>query len=86
MQHKSPKIYIAMSPKFTLPRLKQLNYLMRHNPLKSKQKKHQRPHLKSYGAMKQNMIHRLPTPLTHVTPIKNDNLPFAKVISCRNLT
>ena len=24
----SPKIYIVMSPKFTLPRLKQLNYLM----------------------------------------------------------
>ena len=27
-----------------------------------------------------------PTPLTHVTPIKNNNMPFAKVISCKNLT
>ena len=27
MQHKSPKIYIVMSPKFTLPIFKQLNNL-----------------------------------------------------------
>ena len=86
MQHKSPKIYITMPPELTLPRLKQLNYLMRHNPMKSKQTKHQRPYLKCYGAMKQKLIHRLLAPLTHVTPIKNNNKPFAKVISCKNLT
>ena len=38
-RHKSPKIYIEMLPKFNLPRLK-------HNSMKSKQTKHQRPQLK----------------------------------------
>ena len=70
MRHKSPKIYIVMSPKFTLPRLKQLNYLKGHNPLKSKQTQHQGPHLKSYRVMKKKMIQRLPTPLTHVVIMK----------------
>ena len=78
MWHKSPKIYIVMLPKFTLPRLKQLNYLKRHNPLKSKQTQHHGPHLKSYRAMKKKMIHQLPTPLTHVTKIKNNNTPFCE--------
>ena len=75
-----------MSPEFTLPRLKHLNYLMRHNSMKTKQTKHQRPQLKNLGEMKQKMIYRLSTPLTHVTPVKNNNTPFAKVISCKNLT
>ena len=83
---KSPKAYIAMTPKLTLPRLKQLNYLMRHNPMNSKQTKHQRPQLKCYGAMKKKMIHRLLTPLTHITLIKNNKMPLAKVINCKNLT
>ena len=74
-----------MPPEFTLPRLKQLNYLMRHNPMKSKQTKHQRTQLNCYGAMKQKMINPLSTPLTHAAPIKNNNTPFAKVISCKNL-
>ena len=39
MRHKSPKNNIAMSPEITLPKLKQLNYLKRHNPMESKQKK-----------------------------------------------
>ena len=34
--------------------------------------------------MKQKMLHRLLTPLTHVTPIKNNNTLFTKVISCKN--
>ena len=63
---------------FTLPRLEQLNYLKRHNPLKSKQTQRQGPHLKSYRAMKQKMIHQLLTPLIHVTPIKNNNTLFCK--------
>ena len=87
MRHdKSPKAYIAMTPKLTLPRLKQLNYLMKHNPVNSKQTKHQRPQLKCYGAMKKKMIHRLLTPLTHITLIKNNNMLLAKVIRCKNLT
>ena len=87
MRHdESPKAYIAMTPKLTLLRLKQLNYLMRHNPVNSKQAKHQRPQLKCYGAMKKKMIHRLLTPLTHITLIKNNNTPLAKVINCKNLT
>ena len=49
MWHKSPKKNIAMSPEFTLPRLKQLNYLKRHNPMESEQTKHQRPQLKLLG-------------------------------------
>ena len=57
MWHKSPKAYIAMMPKLALPRLKQLNYLMWHNPMNSKQTKHERPQLKCYGAMKKKMIH-----------------------------
>ena len=52
MWHKSPKYYIAMSFEFTLLRLKHLKYLKWHNPMESKQTKHQRPQLKSYGAMK----------------------------------
>ena len=71
---------------FTLPRLKQLNYLKRHNSLKSKQTQRQGPHLKSYRAMKQKMIHQLFTPLIHVTSIKNNNTLFAKDISCKNLS
>ena len=43
---------------------------MRHNPVNTKQAENQRPQLPSYGAMKQKMIHRLPTSLTHITPIK----------------
>ena len=77
---------IAMMSKLTLPRLKQLNYLMWYNPVNSKQTKHQRPQLKCYGAMKKKMIHQLPTPLTHITLIKNNNTPLAKVIRCKNLT
>ena len=34
MQHKFLKIYIVTLPEFTLQRLKQLNYLMWHNPMK----------------------------------------------------
>ena len=54
--------------------------------MKTNKTKHQRPQLKNCGEMKQKMIHQLPTPLTHVTPVKNNNTPFAKVISCKNLT
>ena len=54
--------------------------------MKTKQTKRQRPQLKNLGEMKQKMIYRLSTPLTHVTPVKNNNTPFAKVISCKNLT
>ena len=86
MRHESPKAYIAMMPKLTLSRLKQLNYLMWHNPVNSKQTKHQRPQLKCYGAIKKKMIHRLPIPLTHITLIKNNNTPFVKVFSCKNLS
>ena len=46
------KSKLQCRPQFTLPRLKQLNYLKRHNPLRSKQTQHQGPHLKSYRAMK----------------------------------
>ena len=46
------KSILQCHPQFTLPRLKQLNYLKRHNPLGSKQTQHQGPHLKSYRAMK----------------------------------
>ena len=49
MGHKSPKNYITMLSEFTLPRLKHLKYLKWHNPMESKQTKHQRPQLKSYG-------------------------------------
>ena len=41
---------------------------------------------KVMGVIKQKMIHRFLTSLTHVTPIKNNNVPFANVISCKNLT
>ena len=85
MRHKSPKNNIAMSPEITLPKLKQLNYLKRHNPMESKQTKHQRPQLISYWAMKQKMIHQLPPPLTHIAPIKNNNTPSMEVINCKNL-
>ena len=86
MRHESLKVHLAMVPKLTLPRLKQLNYLMWHNPVNSKQTKHQKPQLKCYGAMKKKMIHRLSTSLTHITSIKKNNTPFAKVIYCKNLT
>ena len=65
---------------------KQLKYLMWHDSIKSKHTKLQRARLKSYGAMKQKMIHRLTTPLTHVIPIKTNNTPFTKVINCKNHT
>ena len=38
------------------------------------------------GVIKQKMIYRFLTSLTHVTPIKNNNVPFANVISYKNLT
>ena len=50
---------------------KQLNNLVRHNPVDSKDIEHQWPQLTSYGAMKQKMIQWLPTTLTHIAPIKN---------------
>ena len=59
---------------------------MCHNSVNSKQTKHQRPQLKCNGAMKKKMIHRLPTPLTHITSVKNNNTPFVKVICCKDLT
>ena len=69
-----------MLSKLTLPRLKQLNDLVRHNPVYSKQAEHQRPQLTSYGAMKKKVIHGFPTTLTHITPIKQKNMPFEKVV------
>ena len=75
-----------MSAKLTFPSLKQLNYLIWHNPVNSKQTKQQRPQLKCNGAVKKKMIHQLPTPLTHITPVKNNNTSFAKVICCKDLT
>ena len=71
MRYNSPQLYISMPSKLTLPRLKQLNNLLRHNPMNSKQTKHQRPHLTSNGAMKKKMINGLPILLTHIAPIKN---------------
>ena len=59
---------------------------MCHNSVNSKQTKHQRPQLKCNGAMKKKMIHRLPTPLTHITSVKNNNTPFVKVICFKDLT
>ena len=54
-----------MTPKLTLPRFKQLNYLMWHNLVNSKQTKHQRPQLRCYGGNEEE-----DDPLT---PIKNNN-------------
>ena len=58
---------------------------MWHNSVNSKQTKHQRPQLKCNGAMKKKMIHRLPTPLTHITPVKNNNRPLQKLSVVRIL-
>ena len=51
-----------------------------------KQTKHQRSQLICYRAMKKKMIHQLPTPFAHITPIKDNDSPFLKVICCLNLT
>ena len=53
---------------------------MLHDPMNSKQAKHQRPQLISYKAMKKKMIRQLPTPCARITPIDNNNLLFLKVI------
>ena len=39
MRQYSPNIYVAMSPKLCLPRLKKLNNCMRHNLVDTKQTK-----------------------------------------------
>ena len=48
MRHFSPHIYVTMSPKLSLPRLKQLSNCMRHNPVDTKQIENQRPQLPMY--------------------------------------
>ena len=70
-------------PWIYLAKTQQLNYLMWHNPMKSKRTKHQGPQLKSYGAMKQKMIHWLSTPLTPVTPIKNNKESYPKKLTMK---
>jgi len=57
VRYKPPNSYIVMSTKLTHPRLEQLNNPMWHNPMNSKQAKHQRPQLICYRAMKKKMIH-----------------------------
>ena len=59
-----------MLSEFNLPRLKHLKYLKWHNPMESKQTKHQRPQLKSYGAMKQKMIYWTPNKTSKTTTQK----------------